>query len=179
MIICCFKSRVISLFILLRLYIQCYTRENLWNDKILKYSKEIIYFHVLIWRCITVAVITVFKWCQKIFSFLPSVNDQETEKSALCSKMGARGKNYKVKKGKIVPVFKQLSTMPWRRKVKWRYISAILDHRSRWRWVVSFTPRLLYLRGKNFRHPLYRAWLGPGISMDNAVKRNIFCPYGK
>jgi len=30
---------------------------------------------------------------------------------------------------------------------------------ARWRWVVSFTPRLLYPRGKNNRYPLDR-WVG-------------------
>jgi hypothetical protein len=37
---------------------------------------------------------------------------------------------------------------------EWRYSSIILDHSIRWRWLVSFTPRPLYPRGKSPRYPL-------------------------
>jgi hypothetical protein len=36
------------------------------------------------------------------------------------------------------------------------YSSTILDFCTRWRLVVSFTPRSLYLRGNSPRYPLYR-----------------------
>jgi len=32
----------------------------------------------------------------------------------------------------------------------------ILDLSTRWRWVVSFTPRPLYPQGKSSRYPLHR-----------------------
>jgi hypothetical protein len=57
-------------------------------------------------------------------------------------------------KGKVVPVFNELST-PWRRMREWLY-------RSTFSWprhyleVVSFTPRPLYPRGKSPRYPLDR-----------------------
>jgi hypothetical protein len=35
-----------------------------------------------------------------------------------------------------------------------RYSSTILDLSTWWRWVVSFTPRLLYTRGKSHQYPL-------------------------
>jgi hypothetical protein len=38
-------------------------------------------------------------------------------------------------KGKGVSVFTWLSTMPWRHKGEWRYMSTILDLGTRWRWV--------------------------------------------
>jgi hypothetical protein len=37
--------------------------------------------------------------------------------------------------------------MPSRHKGEWRYSSKILDLGTTWRWVVSFTPRPLYLTG--------------------------------
>jgi hypothetical protein len=39
---------------------------------------------------------------------------------------------------------------------EWRYRSIILDISTRWRWVVSFMPQLLYPRRKNCWYPLYR-----------------------
>jgi hypothetical protein len=56
-------------------------------------------------------------------------------------------------KGKFVSVLNELSTTPWRRMEEWRYSSTILDLGTRWKWVVSFTTRSLYPRGKS---PLYR-----------------------
>jgi hypothetical protein len=43
--------------------------------------------------------------------------------------------------GKVVPVLNSLSTTPWSRVGAWRYGSTVLDLDTRWRWVVSFTPR--------------------------------------
>jgi len=37
-----------------------------------------------------------------------------------------------------------LSTTPWRCMWEWRYSTTNSFHQSRWRWVVSFTLRLLY-----------------------------------
>jgi hypothetical protein len=49
-----------------------------------------------------------------------------------------------------------LCSTPWRRMGDWRYSSTILDLCTRWRWVVSFTPRPLYLREKRCRYLLDR-----------------------
>jgi hypothetical protein len=43
--------------------------------------------------------------------------------------------------------------MPWRRMGDWRYSSTVLDLSTRWRWVVSFTPQLLYPLGKSPWYP--------------------------
>jgi hypothetical protein len=37
---------------------------------------------------------------------------------------------------------------------EWRYSSTILDIVTRWRWVVTFTPRPHYPRGESLRYPL-------------------------
>jgi hypothetical protein len=64
-------------------------------------------------------------------------------------------------KGKFVPLLNYLSTMPWRRMGEWKYSATILDLSTGWRWVVSFTYRPLYPRGKNPRCPLDRRLGGP------------------
>jgi hypothetical protein len=51
--------------------------------------------------------------------------------------------------------------MPWRRIGERTYSSTILELVTKWRWVVSFTPRLLYPRGKSPRYPLVRQLGGP------------------
>jgi hypothetical protein len=51
--------------------------------------------------------------------------------------------------------------MPRRRMREWRYSSTMLDLDIRWRWVVSFTPLLLYHRGKSTRYPLDMRLSGP------------------
>jgi hypothetical protein len=53
-------------------------------------------------------------------------------------------------------VLNYLSTMPWRHTEEWRYSSTILDLGTRWRWVVSYTHRPLYLWGKSPRFLLDR-----------------------
>jgi hypothetical protein len=53
---------------------------------------------------------------------------------------------------------------------EWRYSSIILDLSTRWRWVVIFTPRPLYLRGKSPRHPLH----SPNDGLDAVEQRKIF-----
>jgi hypothetical protein len=45
--------------------------------------------------------------------------------------------------------------MPWS-VGKWRYSSTILDCGTGWKWMVSFTPRLLYFRGNRPPYPLGR-----------------------
>jgi hypothetical protein len=63
---------------------------------------------------------------------------------------------------KVVAVLSWLSTMPWRRMREWRYSSTIHHFGTRWRWVVSFTCRSLYLLGKkSTRYPLDRRLGGP------------------
>jgi hypothetical protein len=67
-------------------------------------------------------------------------------------------------KGKIVLVLnlvKNLSTMPWRRKGRWKFLSNFLDHGLRWTWVVSFTTLPFYPRGKCPQYPLNRRLGGP------------------
>jgi hypothetical protein len=64
------------------------------------------------------------------------------------------------KKG-IVAVLNKLSTMPWRYMGEWRYSSTFLDFGTRWRCVVSFTPRSLYPRGNCPRCTLDRRLGGP------------------
>jgi hypothetical protein len=72
-------------------------------------------------------------------------------------------------KGKAVPVLNQLSTTPWRHICIGPYF---LDLGTSWRWVVSFTLRLLYPRGKSPRYPLDRRLGGPqsrsGVRGENS-----------
>jgi hypothetical protein len=64
-------------------------------------------------------------------------------------------------KGKVVPLFNDLRTTPWRHIGEWRYLSTILDLGTRWRWVVRFTAWPLYPLGKRSRYPLDRRLRGP------------------
>jgi hypothetical protein len=50
--------------------------------------------------------------------------------------------------------------MPWRHIGEWRYSFTILDLSISWRWVVSFTPLPLYLRGNRPRYPSDRGLSG-------------------
>jgi hypothetical protein len=77
-------------------------------------------------------------------------------------------------RSKVVPVLNELSTTPWRRVGEWTYSAIILDLGIRWRWVVSFTHRLLYLRGNSSRYPLDRR-LGGAQSRSRhcEVKKNL------
>jgi hypothetical protein len=49
----------------------------------------------------------------------------------------------------------------------------ILDLSTRWRWVVSFTPRPLYPRGREPGTHWIGGWVGPRAVLDAAVKRKI------
>jgi hypothetical protein len=51
-----------------------------------------------------------------------------------------------------------------------------LDIGTSWKWAVSFTPRPLYLRGKNPRYPLDRRLGGPRTCLDDVEKKNSY-PY--
>jgi hypothetical protein len=57
---------------------------------------------------------------------------------------------------------------------QWRYGSTILDLGTRWRYMFSFTPRPLYLRGKCPRYPLYRRLGGPQSQSGRCgVEKNL------
>jgi hypothetical protein len=68
--------------------------------------------------------------------------------------------------------------MPWRRMGEWRYSSTILDLGTRWRWVVSYTPRPLYpeeiLPGTHW----IGGWVGPRAGLDVVEKRKILALSG-
>jgi hypothetical protein len=51
--------------------------------------------------------------------------------------------------------------MQWRYMREWNYSSTILNLGTRWRWVINYTPRPLYLRGNFPRHLLDRRLCGP------------------
>jgi hypothetical protein len=59
---------------------------------------------------------------------------------------------------------------------EWRYSSTIPDLGTKWRWVVSFTPWLLYPRGKSPRHPLDRRLGGPQNSSGRYGEEECFLP---
>jgi hypothetical protein len=52
----------------------------------------------------------------------------------------------------------------------------ILDLGTRWRWVVSFTPRPLYPQGKSPLYPLDRMLGGPRAVLDAVSERKIPSP---
>jgi hypothetical protein len=52
----------------------------------------------------------------------------------------------------------------------------ILDLITRWRWVVSFTPRPLYPQGKSSGTHWIGDWVGPRAVLDTVVKRKISSP---
>jgi hypothetical protein len=64
--------------------------------------------------------------------------------------------------------------MLWRHIGEWMCSSTILDLDTRWRWVVSFTPRLLYPRGKSPRYPLDRRLGGPQNRSGNYRQKKNF-----
>jgi hypothetical protein len=63
--------------------------------------------------------------------------------------------------------------MPWIRMGEWRYSFTILDIGTRWGWVVNFTPRPLYLRGKTVGTHWIGGWVGPRADLE-AVEKNLF-----
>jgi hypothetical protein len=52
----------------------------------------------------------------------------------------------------------------------------IHDLGTRWRWVVSFTPRPLYLRERGPGTHWIGGWVGPRAILDAVVKRKIPTP---
>jgi hypothetical protein len=67
--------------------------------------------------------------------------------------------------------------MPWKRTGQWRYSSTFLDLGTIWRWVVSFTPLPLYLRGKGLQYPLDRRLGGAQIlSRRCGEEKNLALP---
>jgi hypothetical protein len=61
-----------------------------------------------------------------------------------------------VKIVKFVLVFNYLSTIPWRHMRVWRYPSTIIDLGTRWKRMISFTPRPLYPHGNRLQYPQNR-----------------------
>jgi hypothetical protein len=59
---------------------------------------------------------------------------------------------------------------------EWRYSFIILDVGTRWRWVVSFTPQLLYPRGKSPQYPLDKRLGGPQSRSRFCRMEKIFFP---
>jgi hypothetical protein len=82
----------------------------------------------------------------------------------------------KVKKGKVIPVFTQTSTTPWRRIGKGKYGSAILNLSTRWRWEVSSLPQPFYPQGNSSQLPLYMRLVGHRVSLNAMEKWKIFFP---
>jgi hypothetical protein len=66
--------------------------------------------------------------------------------------------------------------MPWRHVREWRYSSTILDLCTRWRWVVSFTLRPLYILGNNLWCPLDRRLCGPQSRSGRCAEENSLAP---
>jgi len=50
----------------------------------------------------------------------------------------------------------------------------IFDLSTRWRWVVSFTPWLLYTWGKDPQYSMDRRLGGPRTVLDAVVKRTCY-----
>jgi hypothetical protein len=52
----------------------------------------------------------------------------------------------------------------------------IFDLDTRWRWVVSFTPRLLYPQGKSPGTHWIGGWVGPTTVLDEVMEKKNFQP---
>jgi hypothetical protein len=82
-----------------------------------------------------------------------------------CVELEVCNANYTILKGKgkvVRMLFFKLSTTPLRRiRGVEVYLHPLFDLGTRWRWVVSFTPQLLYLQGKSPWHPLDSRLGGP------------------
>jgi hypothetical protein len=66
----------------------------------------------------------------------------------------------------IVPVLDQLSTTLWTQMRERLYSSTVLELCTRWTWVVSFTPWLLYLLRKNPWYHWIWGFIGPRTCLD-------------
>jgi hypothetical protein len=54
-------------------------------------------------------------------------------------------------------------------------VARMLNIGNRWRWVVSYMPRLLYPRDKRPQYPLDRGWLDPRGELEAVEKRKASC----
>jgi hypothetical protein len=79
---------------------------------------------------------------------------------------------------KIFPEFNELSTTPWRRMGECMYTSTFLGLGTSWRWVVNFTLRPLYPRGKSPRYPVDRRLGGPQSRSERLGEKKILDPTG-
>jgi hypothetical protein len=68
--------------------------------------------------------------------------------------------------------------MPWRHMGEWRYSSVILDFGTRWKWVVSFRSRPLYLGGNGPMKPLGRRLVGPQTRSGRRGEEDKSCYAG-
>jgi hypothetical protein len=66
----------------------------------------------------------------------------------------------------------------WRPIREWKYSSVIIDLGTRWRWVVSFTPRPLYPWGNSPTCPLYRRLDGPQNRSGSYEEEKNLAPAG-
>jgi hypothetical protein len=69
--------------------------------------------------------------------------------------------------------------MPRRRVREWSHSSTVLDLDNRWRWVVSFTSRLFYPRGKSPRYPSDRGAVETWHRSGRREKKINLAPIGK
>jgi hypothetical protein len=80
-----------------------------------------------------------------------------------------------VRKDKVVPVLKSLSTVPLRYMRDWRYSSNIVDLGTIQRSVVRFTPRSIYPRGKDSSTDWIGGQVGSRAGLDamKNIKKNL------
>jgi methylglyoxal synthase len=69
-----------------------------------------------------------------------------------------------------------LRDMSWRRVGEWRYSSIVLKVGTRWKEVVSFTPRPLYSQGKGPWYPSVAGKVGLRTGLDAVEKIQTSCP---
>jgi hypothetical protein len=58
------------------------------------------------------------------------------------------------------------------------YFHSFFELGTRWRWVVSFTPRPLYTQGRAPGTLWIGGWVGPRVGLDTVWKRRIPAPTG-
>jgi hypothetical protein len=95
-----------------------------------------------------------------------SINCRKQSSLLMGTDTGYRNQTWTVpyvrSKVKLSQCFSWLGTTPWRRIGEVElYLHSLFDLGTRWRWVVSFTPRPLYPQGKSPWYPLYRRLGGP------------------
>jgi hypothetical protein len=60
---------------------------------------------------------------------------------------------------------------------EWRYSSTILDFGTRWRWMISFTPRPLITGERAAGTNWIWGWMGPQSRSIRCEEETNFCPY--